>query len=90
MVKNPPANVGDVRDTDLIPGGGRSPGEGNGNPLQYFCWENPMDRQVEPGGLQSTGSQRVGHDRGDSACMHAPQAPDACSAVTFSKSLSNT
>ena len=38
----------------------RSPGEGNGNPLQYPCLENPMDE--EPGGLQSTGSQRVGHD----------------------------
>ena len=40
-VKNPPANAGDV---GLIPGSGRSPGEGNGNPLQYSCLENPMDR----------------------------------------------
>ena len=40
-VKNPPANAGDV---GLIPGLGRSPGEGNGNPLQYSCLENPMDR----------------------------------------------
>ena len=89
-VKNMAANAGDIKDSGSIPGSGRSPGGGLGHPLQYFCWENPMDRQVEPGGLQSTGSQRVGHDRGDSACMHAPQAPDACSAVTFSKSLSNT
>ena len=44
MVKNPPANAGDVRDAGLIPGSGRSPGEGNGNPLQYSCLENPMDR----------------------------------------------
>ena len=36
MVKNPPANAGDARDAVLIPGLGRSPGEGNGNPLQYF------------------------------------------------------
>ena len=43
-----------------IPGLGRSPGEGNGNPLQYSCLENP-GRQ-EPGGLQSLGLQRVGHD----------------------------
>ena len=43
MVKNPPANAGDERDTDLIPESGRSPGEGNGNPLQYSCMENPMD-----------------------------------------------
>ena len=38
-----PANAGDIRDTGLIPGLGRSPGEGNGNPLQYSCLENPMD-----------------------------------------------
>ena len=43
-VKNLPANAGDVRDTDLIPGSGRSPGEGNCNPLQYSCLDNPMDR----------------------------------------------
>ena len=41
MVKNLPA-MQDTRDS--IPGWGRSPGEGNGNPLQYSCWENPMDR----------------------------------------------
>ena len=44
-------------DLDLIPGSGRSPGEGNGNPLQYSCLQNPMDRGAW--GLQSTGSQRV-------------------------------
>ena len=44
MVKNPPANVGDIRDLGSIPGSGRSPGEGNGTPLQYSCLENPMDR----------------------------------------------
>ena len=43
-VKTPPANVGDLRDTDLIPGLARYPGEGNGNPLQYSCLENVMDR----------------------------------------------
>ena len=37
------ANAGDVRDMGVIPGWGRSPGEGNGNPLQYSCLENPMD-----------------------------------------------
>ena len=46
MVKNLPANAGDNRDVGLIPGLGRSPGEGNGNPLQYSCLENPMDRGV--------------------------------------------
>ena len=43
-VKNPPANVGVTRDVGSIPGSGRSPGEGNGNPLQHSCLENPMDR----------------------------------------------
>ena len=44
MVKNLPANVGNVRDMGLIPGEGRSPGEGHDNPLQYSCLEDPMDR----------------------------------------------
>ena len=43
VVKNPPAKAGDIRDIDSIPGG-RSPGGGHGNPLQYCCLENPMDR----------------------------------------------
>ena len=43
VIKNPSANAGEVRDADSIPGSGRSPGEGNGNPLQYCCLENPMD-----------------------------------------------
>ena len=43
MVKNPPANA-EVRDRHAIPGLGRSPGGGHGNPLQYSCLENPMDR----------------------------------------------
>ena len=44
MVKNPPDNAGDSRDVGLIPGLGRSPGVGNGKPLQYSCLENPTDR----------------------------------------------
>ena len=44
VVKNPPANTGDPRDTGSILGLGRSPGVGNGNPLQYSCLENYMDR----------------------------------------------
>ena len=43
MVKNPTANAGDTRDVGLIPGSGRSPGGGNGYPLQYSCLEYPMD-----------------------------------------------
>ena len=44
VMKNLPANEGNVREVGLIPGLGRSPGEGHGNPLQYSCLENPMDR----------------------------------------------
>ena len=44
MVKNSPANAGDVRDAGSIPGLGRSPREGNGNPLQYSCLKNSIDR----------------------------------------------
>ena len=46
VVKNPLASSGDTRDVGLIPGLGRFPGEGHGNPLQYFCLENPKDRGV--------------------------------------------
>ena len=46
VVKNPPANAGDARDVGLIPGSGRSPGVGNGNPFQYSCLENLMDRRA--------------------------------------------
>ena len=46
MVKDPFASAGDTRDTDLIPGLGRSPGEGYGNPLQYSCLGNTMDRRA--------------------------------------------
>ena len=55
LVKNPLANAGD---SSSIPGLGRSPREKSGNPLQYSCLENYMDR----GGLQSMGSQRFGHN----------------------------
>ena len=44
VVKNPPVNAGPAGDVGLIPGWGRSPGEGHGNPFQYSCLENPMDR----------------------------------------------
>ena len=50
MVKNLPANAGDVKNVGSVPGSERSPGEGNGNLLQYSCLENPMDR----GGWQAT------------------------------------
>ena len=66
VVKNTPANAGDIRDVGSIPGSGRSPRGGNGNPLQYSCLENPMGKRTkEPGGLQSIESQRVRHNGSD-------------------------
>ena len=59
LVKNLPVNAGDARDAGLIPGSGRFPGGGNGNPVQYFCLKNSIDR--ESGGLHYR-SQRVRHD----------------------------
>ena len=56
VVKNPPANAGDARDMGWIPGSGRSPGVGNGHPLQDSCLENSMDREAwwatGPGGCK--------------------------------------
>ena len=60
MVKNPPANAGDTGVLGSVPGSGRSPGEGNGNPLRYSCLRIPWTEQ--PGGLQSMGVTRVRHD----------------------------
>ena len=56
-----------VGDLGSIPEFGRSPGEGNGNPLEYSCLETPSTE--EPGLLQSMGSQRVGHDRATNTCI---------------------
>ena len=60
MVKNPPANVGDLKDICLIPGSERTSGGGHDNLLQYSCLENPWTE--EPGGLRSIGLQRVGNN----------------------------
>ena len=59
-VKNPPAHAGDVGDAGLTPGSGKTPGGGHGNPLQYSCLENPLDRRAWR--VQSIWSQVVGHD----------------------------
>ena len=73
MVKNLPANAGDIRDAGLIPGSGRSPGGGHGNPLQSSCLENPMDKGAW--WVQSMGSQRVRHDGSDLARMLTHTTP---------------
>ena len=63
------SQVDDIRDPGSLPGSGRDPGGGHGNPLQYSCLRIPWTE--EPRGLQSKGSQRVGHYCNDLACMHA-------------------
>ena len=72
VVKNPPDNTEDARDTGSIPGSGRSPGGGNGNPLQYFCLENPVDRgawwALEP-------KVTWGPSGGHTCCSCLPQIP---------------
>ena len=60
VVKGPPDNAGDAGDLGLIPSSGRSPGEGNGSPLQYSCLRNPMDKGAWWAAVMV--SQRVGHD----------------------------
>ena len=67
MVKNSPSNEEDRRGVGLIPSSGRYPGGGHGNPLQFSCLENPMDRGVR---LQSVGWQRVGHGWSNLAHTH--------------------
>ena len=59
VVKNMPDNAGNITDMGSIPGLGRSPGEENGNPLQYSCLENRMGRGAWQVTVQSVGSQRV-------------------------------
>ena len=70
VVKNLPTNAGDVRDAGSIPGSGRSPRGGHGNPLQYLAWRNPWTE--EPSMLQSIGSQS--HTRLKQLSMHTWQA----------------
>ena len=65
MVKNLLAKARERREAGLIPGSGRSPGEGNGNPLQYSCLENPMD-----GGAWWARVRRVPEFEGNLACTH--------------------
>ena len=59
VVKNAPANTGDVRDMGLIPGLGRSLGGGHGNPLQYSCLENSMDREKSLAGHSPWGRREL-------------------------------
>ena len=68
VVKDTPASLGDVRDAGLIPGSGRSPGEGHGNPLQYFFLENSIYRAAWRAMVHRL--HRVGHDWSNLAYTH--------------------
>ena len=65
VVNNPPANAGDIKDTGWVPGSGRSPGGGHGNPLQYSCLENPHGQKGLVG--YSPWGHRVRHNLSDLA-----------------------
>ena len=69
VVKNPSADAGDVRDGGSIPGWGRSPGEGHGNPLHYSCLENPIDRGVWGPMVHGVGQSQT-QLKQLSTCMH--------------------
>ena len=62
MVKNPPDSAGDTGEVGSIPGLGKSPGGQYGNPLQYFSWENPMDRGAWPATVHGV-AKGLGHDQ---------------------------
>ena len=70
VVKNPPANAGDIRDVSLVPGSGRSPGEGQGNPLQCPCLENPMN-----GGAWQATVQTVAKESDTTELTEHPRMP---------------
>ena len=74
LVKNPPASAGDTRDQGSFPGSGRSPGEGNGDPLQYSCLGNPMDRGARQamvhGGHKDSDITKSEHTRTHTSYMH--------------------
>ena len=79
-LKNPPANAGDVRDMDLIPGSGRSPEEGHGNPLQYSCLGNPMDRRAWRAAVHRVAKSWTGLKR---LHVHALSEPQPAPALVF-------
>ena len=69
VVKNPPANAGDTGDAGSIPGSGRAPGGGNGNPLQYSCLENPMDRGAQRAAAHGVSTELDTTDHNTNMCI---------------------
>ena len=79
-VKNPPANAGDTRDMGSIPESGRTPGGGHGNPLQYSCLENPVDREAWRATVHRVTKSQT---RLKQLSMQAPEkAPPFCNSST--------
>ena len=90
VVKNMPVNAGDLRDVGLILGLGRSPGEGNGNPLKYSCLENPMDIGASKPTVYSIGKSRTWM-KWLNTHMHTPYSIlAACMLSCFSPTLCNS
>ena len=89
VVKNPPVDSGDTRDTGSIPGSGRSPGVGNGNPLQYSCQENPMGRGAWWATVHGLAkSQTRPSDKHSTECNYLhPEAVVACKSGIYYFSL---
>ena len=87
VVKNLPGNSGDAGNLGSIPGSRRSPGGGNGNPLQYFCLENP--RKEASGRLQSIGSQKVRYDWATELTVGANSVPTASNEENTGPNISN-
>ena len=77
MVKNPPASAGGAGDVALIPELGRSPGEGDGNPLQYSCLDNPMERgawRATVHGVTESQTRLSAHTHTSDFMTHSPDA----------------
>ena len=78
VVKNLPVNAGEVRDTGSIPESGRSPGEGNGTPLQYSCLGNPMDRGAWRAIVHVVAKSRTQTDQLSTEHIKIKELPDLC------------
>ena len=81
VLKKPPARAGDIRDAGSIPGWGRFPGGGHGNPLRYSCLENPMDRAAGQATVHGVTKSRTRLKRLSTDAREATQAPQVALVV---------